>query len=80
MYTYFSKKYDYVNLGNSLSKKCEVSFFAQYILHFRSVQIPYVRGKSNSTTQKFGRLQCIFMFNYKKNYYAAVGQKASFES
>ena len=43
MYTYFSKKYDYVNLGNSLSKKCEVSFFAQYILHFRSLQIPYVR-------------------------------------
>ena len=30
MYTYFLKKYDCVKLGMSLSKKCKVSFFAQY--------------------------------------------------
>ena len=31
MYTYFLKKYDCVKLGNFLSKKCKVSFFAKYI-------------------------------------------------
>ena len=30
MYTYFLKKYDFVKLGNFLSKKCKVSFFAMY--------------------------------------------------
>ena len=80
MYTYFSKKYDYVNLGNSLSEKCEVSFLLSIYCILEVSQFHMSGTKVIPQHQKFGRLQCIFMFNYKKNYYAAVGQKASFET
>ena len=48
MYTYFLKKYDCVKLGNFLSKKCKVSFFAKYRSTFSTLTTIYNLNNNDS--------------------------------
>ena len=80
MYTYFSKKYDYVNPLILYLKSVKFLFLLSIYCILEVSKFHMSGTKVIPQHQKFGRLQCIFMFNNMKNYYAAVGQKASFES